>query len=115
MYCNIYYKDDSRRTEDMSIISKWTLNEPVIVKSVTGSIDDERTNLEIKLSNGDLIQLDTYHEIAPYNAKEYSFLRIKPSTSNVFIKHNVEDKFLDYLCEYDNVLYTALQLYKELI
>ena len=118
MEYKVDYKDSFEENgEDVQIIFDWTLHKPIKVKSVNGSVDDERTDIKIVLTNGDVIELNTYHEISPYPSyrKDYSFLKIKPNLCLDFFTYDVEDKYMKYLEKWTHVVYTALLLYKEFI
>ena len=112
---NIDYKDSFEEGEDKQIIFDWTLHKPIKVKSVSGSVDDERSDIKIVLTNGDVIELSAYHEISPYPTyrTDYAFLIIKPNLSLDWFTYDVDDKYMDYLEKYSHVIYTTLVLYKE--
>lgn len=53
MEYKVEYKDTFEEGEDEQIIFDWTLHKPIKVKSVTGLVDDERSEIVIELTNGD--------------------------------------------------------------
>ena len=119
MEYKVEYKDSFEEGEDEQIIFDWTLHKPIKVKSVTGLVDDERSEIVIELTNGDVIELNAYHEISPYRKigttyrKDYTILRVKPNLSLDWFTYDVDDKYMDYLEKWTHVVYTTLVLYKE--
>jgi len=121
MEYNIKYKDSFEEGEDKQIIFDWTLHKPLKVKSVTGLVDDERSDIKIVLTNGDVIELSAYHEVSPYRAcgtlyrKDYAILKIKPNLSLDWFTYDVDDKYMKYIEKWTHLVYTALELYREFI
>lgn len=99
-------------------VSEWnfTLIPPITVTEVTGSVDTERDNIDIKLSNGDSIQFECFYISGGpgSNSKEFAKLTIQEAGEGDSKDHDVKEEFMEHLEQYGSVILAILECYKDL-
>jgi hypothetical protein len=98
--------------------SNWKIEmEPITVVSVEGNIDDEHTNLDIKLSNGDELSLEAFYHIGPpeqySHKKDFAKLSVEKANGKRF-SIDVKEEFMKNVEDYGSMVLSLLNLYKDL-
>lgn len=98
-------------------VSEWSFTPipPITVTEVSGSVDTERDNIDIKLSNGDSIQFECFYITgAGNNSKEFAKIIIHEAGEYDAKEHDVKDEFMEHLEQYGSVVLAILECYKDL-
>jgi hypothetical protein len=104
-------------------LSEWKFNPSpdITVVSADGSIDTERDNVKIILSNGDEIEFSCYYVSGGpgkgYNGKpieNFASILIRENGSSATREYNVVEEFQENLEQYGSVVLSILELYKKL-
>ena len=99
-------------------VSEWSFTPipPITVTDVSGSVDTERDNIVIKLSNGDSIQFECFYVSGGpgNNSKEFAKIIIHEAGEYDAKEHDVKDEFMEHLEQFGSVVLAILECYKDL-
>lgn len=98
--------------------SNWKIEiAPITVESVEGNIDDEHTNLDVKLSNGDELNIEAFYHIGPpeqySHKKDFAKLTIEKANGKRFTI-DVKEEFMQSIEDYGSIVLALLRLYEKL-
>jgi hypothetical protein len=106
----VFYPDEPETHEKNAVVG-WSFSPvpPVTVVSVTGHVEEERSDLTIKLSDGTLLQFQCTYHIGPPDGRkrDYAILIIDGEQ-----ECDVTEAYMENLEEYGNNVIAVLKTYE---
>jgi len=102
-----YEQDESKIAKNW----KFFPVEPLTIKNVDGTVNDERSNIDIEFSNGEQINFSCFYSVGPTDPRNKDFAKLHIING---ASHDVKDLYMQNLENYGSVILAILKTYESI-